>query len=118
VAHSIASCAIEWRKPRPLYWNGIEAARQISHFYLGVFWTRTSSTQEADLFRKLDYWSLRSAADSVVLPQPEPWAVRELFIVPSIRRRDVACAQWPNIRSLEHLLQLLNVIDDSLNIHA
>jgi hypothetical protein len=43
-----------------------------------------------------------SATDAISLPKPKPRAVREHFVVPSIRRRDVACAEWPNIRCLEH----------------
>ena len=38
--------------------------------------------------------------------------------MPSIRSRDVACAERSNVGSFEHLLQLLDVIDDALNIHA
>ena len=40
-------------------------------------------------------WRLRSAADAIPLPKPKPRTVREHFVVPSIRRRDVACAEWP-----------------------
>jgi len=45
-----------------------------------------------------------SAANSVPLPKPKPRAMRELVVVPSIRRRDVACAEWSNIRCFEHFL--------------
>jgi hypothetical protein len=45
-----------------------------------------------------------SATDAIPLPKPKPRAVREHFIVPSIRRRDVACAEWPTIRRFEHFL--------------
>jgi hypothetical protein len=38
--------------------------------------------------------------------------------VPSIRERDIACAEWSDVRSLEHFLQLLDVINNALNIHA
>jgi Protein of unknown function (DUF3592) len=55
-------------------------------------------------FGQLEHWSLWSAADSAVLPQPEPRAVRQLFIVASICSRDVVCAEWPNIRCFEHFL--------------
>jgi hypothetical protein len=44
--------------------------------------------------------------------------VREHFVVPSIGSRDVACAEWPNIRRFEHFLQLLNLVNDSFNVHA
>jgi hypothetical protein len=45
-----------------------------------------------------------SAADAVLLPKSKPRAVREHFVVPSIGSRDVACAEWPNIRRFEHFL--------------
>lgn len=44
--------------------------------------------------------------------------MRELFVVPSVRSRDVAGAQGPNVRSLEHFLELLDFIDNALNVHA
>jgi len=53
-----------------------------------------------------------------VLPQSEPWAGRECFIVPSVCSRDIVCAERSNIGSFEQLLQLLDVINDALNIHA
>ena len=45
-----------------------------------------------------------AAADAISLPKPKPRAVSEHFVVPSIRSRDVACAEWPNIRRFEHFL--------------
>ena len=45
-----------------------------------------------------------SAADPISLPKPKPGAMCEHFVMPSIRRRDVACAEWPNIRRFEHFL--------------
>ena len=45
-----------------------------------------------------------SATDAIPLPKPKPRAVREHFVVPSIRRSDVACAEWPDIRRFEHFL--------------
>jgi hypothetical protein len=44
--------------------------------------------------------------------------MREHFVVPSIRRRDVACAEWPNIRCFEHFLELLDVVNDAFNVHS
>jgi hypothetical protein len=70
-----------------------------------------------DLFRQLDYRILRSATNPVVLPQLEPRAMRQLFIVPSIRGRDVGFLQWPDIRSFEHLFQLLDFINYAFNVH-
>jgi hypothetical protein len=52
-----------------------------------------------------------------MLPQPKPWAGRKYFIVPSIRGRDVACAKRSNIGSFEHLLELLDVVNDAVDIH-
>ena len=45
-----------------------------------------------------------SAANAVSLPNPKPRAMREPFVVPSIGSRDVACAEWSNIRRFEHFL--------------
>ena len=42
----------------------------------------------------------------------------EHFIVPAIGSRDVACAEWPNIRRFEHFLQLLDVVDNAFNVHS
>jgi hypothetical protein len=44
--------------------------------------------------------------------------MREHFVVPSIGSRDVACAEWPNIRRFEHFLELLNLVNDAFNVHA
>jgi hypothetical protein len=53
-----------------------------------------------------------------MLPEPKPRAVREHFIVPAIGGRDVACAEWPNIRRFEHFLYLLDLANDAFNVHA
>jgi hypothetical protein len=45
-----------------------------------------------------------SAAHAVTPPKLKPWAMREGFVVPAIRSRDVACGEWPNIRRFEHFL--------------
>jgi hypothetical protein len=44
--------------------------------------------------------------------------MRELFIVPSIGSADVTCGERPDIRRFKHFLQLLNVVNDALNVHA
>jgi hypothetical protein len=44
--------------------------------------------------------------------------MREHFVVPSIRRRDVACAEWPYIRRFEHFLYLLDLVNDAFNVHS
>jgi hypothetical protein len=43
--------------------------------------------------------------------------MREHVVVPSIRSRDVACAQRPNIRRLEHFLELFDVVNSAFNVH-
>ena len=43
--------------------------------------------------------------------------MRQHFIVPSIRGRDIRFFKWPDIRSFEHLLQLLNFINYAFNVH-
>jgi hypothetical protein len=49
-------------------------------------------------------FGFRSAANPEMLPNPEPRALREHFVMPSIRSRNVAWAEWPYIRRLEHSL--------------
>jgi hypothetical protein len=51
-----------------------------------------------------EYRRLGSATDTIPLPQPKPRAVSEHFVVPSICIRDVACAEWSNVRRFEHFL--------------
>jgi hypothetical protein len=43
--------------------------------------------------------------------------VRQHCIVPSIRGRDIGFLQRPDIRSLEHLLELPDFINYSFNVH-
>ncbi len=38
--------------------------------------------------------------------------------MPSICSRDIARAEWPNIRRFEHFLQLLNLVNDAFNVHS
>ena len=59
----------------------------------------------------------RPAADAKTLPQTEPGTVGEHLVVPSVGGSDVACAERPNVRSFEHFLQLLNVVNDAFNVH-
>jgi hypothetical protein len=49
-------------------------------------------------------FGFRSATNPEMLPKTKPRAMREHFVVPSIGSRDVACAEWPNIRRFEHFL--------------
>jgi hypothetical protein len=58
-------------------------------------------TLNASLTRLSNY---SSATDAVPLPQLKPRAMCEHFVVPAIGSRDVACAEWPNIRRFEHFL--------------
>ena len=61
---------------------------------------------------------LATPTNAIPLPKPKPRAVREHFVVPSIGSRDVACAEWPNVRRFEHFLKLLNLVNDAFNVHA
>ena len=38
--------------------------------------------------------------------------------MPSIRSPEVACAERPDIRRFEHLLELLNLVNDAFNVHV
>ena len=58
-----------------------------------------------------------SAANPEMLPQPKPRAMREHFVVPSIRSREIARPQRPNIRCLEHFLELFDVVNSAFNVH-
>jgi hypothetical protein len=51
------------------------------------------------------------------MPKAKPWAVGQHLIVPSICSRYIAWAEWPDIRSLEHLFELLDFINNALNVH-
>ena len=53
-----------------------------------------------------------------MLPQPEPRATGEHLVVLSICSRDVAWAEWSNVRRFEHFLYLLDVVNDAFNVHA
>ena len=53
-----------------------------------------------------------------MLPELEPRTVSQRFIVPSICSRDVACAEWSNVRSFEHFLKLLDVVNCAFNVHG
>jgi len=38
--------------------------------------------------------------------------------MPSIRGRDIACAEWPDIWRFEHFLNLLNFVNNAFNVHS
>jgi len=40
------------------------------------------------------------------------------LIVPAIGGRNVACAEWPYIRRVEHFLKLLDLVNDAFNVHV
>ena len=52
-----------------------------------------------------------------MLPQPKPRTAGIHFIVPSICGSDIACAERPDIWRVEHLLKLLDVVNDAFNVH-
>jgi hypothetical protein len=62
------------------------------------------------LFPHLNHWRIGSATNPIPLPKLKPRAMRELFIVPSIQSRKVACAERPNVWRFEHFLLLLNLV--------
>ena len=53
-----------------------------------------------------------------MLPQLKPRAVREHLVVPSICSRDVACAEWSNVRHGKDALQSLDFGNGLLGVHA
>ena len=69
-------------------------------------------------FAQSEQWGFRAAADAVSLPKLEPGAMREHFIVPSIRSREVAWAQRSRIRRHEQPLKRFDFANDPLNIHG
>jgi hypothetical protein len=57
-----------------------------------------------DLPPRSKCWGLGSTTDAKLLPELKPRAEREHFVVPPIRSRQIACAEWSNIRRFEHFL--------------
>lgn len=70
-----------------------------------------------DLFRLVDDWSLGSAADTKILPEPKPRTIGVYCIMPSIRRREIGRSEWPDIGRFEHFLKLLDFVDNAFNVH-
>src|SRR5579863_10305571 len=60
---------------------------------------------------------LGPATDTKILPQPEPGTAGEGLIMPSVRSRDIACAEGPDVRCLEHFLKLPDVLNHAFNVH-
>ena len=66
---------------------------------------------------QLNDWGLGSAADPIPLPQPEPRAACEHFVVPPIRSREIAQARRSVVRHREDALQPLDFGDGLLDVH-
>ena len=67
---------------------------------------------------KLDCGGLWSAANPEMLPEPEPRTIREHIVMPSIRSRDVACAEWPDIRHCQDALKALDFSNGLFSVHV
>ena len=78
-----------------------ESFRPIGRWRLNLEYSNAGGTLALG-FPEPDCWGPASAAEAIPLPKAKPRALREHFVVPSIRRGDVACAEWPNIRRFEH----------------
>jgi hypothetical protein len=59
-----------------------------------------------------------SAANSVLLPKPKPRAMREPFVVPPIRSREIAPAERSGVRHREDSLKPLDVGNSLLGVHS
>jgi hypothetical protein len=95
----------------PRSWSGraylsLAAIRAVLQSNLPVYLHNSGSTlpRSAVDFAQSKHWRLSSATDAIPLPNPKPRAMREHFVVPSIGSREVAWAEWPNIRRFEHFL--------------
>lgn len=69
-------------------------------------------------FRQLQLRRGSPAAYAITLPQLEPGAISEPFVVTPVRSRDIAWSERSNIRRLEYALQFLDVGYDPFNVHA
>jgi hypothetical protein len=59
-----------------------------------------------------------SAANPVLLPKAKPRAMREHFVVPSIRSGEVAPAEGSGVRRCEDALKALDVGNSLLGVHS
>ena len=59
-----------------------------------------------------------SAANPVLLPKAKPWALREHFVVSSIRSCEVARAQGSGVRHCEDALKALDFGNSLLGVHS
>jgi hypothetical protein len=62
-------------------------------------------------------WAIGSAAKAVLLPKTKPRTMREFFVVPSIRRREVTRVQWPRIGRRVDILKALDFGNRLLDVH-
>jgi hypothetical protein len=99
-----------WLRNRPLRWI-FKPHRRRS----GCGWNPGNLTLLSLSLR--EHRILGPATDTKILPQPEPGTVGEGLIMPSIRSRDIACADGPDVRCLEHFLKLPDVINNAFNVH-
>jgi hypothetical protein len=53
-----------------------------------------------------------------MLPNPKPWALRQLLIVPPIRSREVTWAQRSGVRHREDVLKALDFGNSLLGVHS
>ena len=60
----------------------------------------------------------RSAAKPALLPKPKPRAMREHFVVPSIRGGEVALIQRSGVRRCEDAIKALDFGNSLLGVHA
>jgi hypothetical protein len=86
------------------YQKQVEAGKRFVKETLTELATQVHLNFGLRLFGRVEHRRLGSATDAVLLPKLKPRAVREHFVVASIRRRDVAYAEWSNIRRFEHFL--------------
>lgn len=53
-----------------------------------------------------------------MLPEPKPWALREHFVMSSIRSREIARAQRPGVRHLEDALKVRDFGNRLISVHS
>ena len=58
-----------------------------------------------------------STANPILLPKPKPRAMREHFVVPPIRSREVACAQRSRVGHREDALKVFDFSNVLFNVH-
>jgi len=68
-------------------------------------------------FPESEHWRLRSAANPKILPEPKPRAVREHFVVPAIRSREIVRAQRSGVLHGEDALQPLDFGNGLFSVH-